>query len=123
MNVMLWSLQWILAVLFATSGLEKVTRSRAALAVKYPWVLDTPQSAVHVAAVAEMTAAVGLIAPAAAGRASVLTPLAAAGLVLFLALAAGLHLRRHERSGVAVTVTLLVVSAFVAWARFGPYGW
>jgi uncharacterized membrane protein YphA (DoxX/SURF4 family) len=122
-NVLLWILQAALALMFAWSGAEKVTRSRAVLAAKYPWVQDTSPTTVRVAAAAEMVAAIGLIVPAAAGSATILTPSAAAGLVLFLALAAGLHLRRREPSGVAVTVTLLVVAAFVAWARFGPYSW
>jgi len=122
-NVLLWILQASLAVMFAWSGAEKVMRPRAVLAAKYPWVQDTSPATVRVAAVAEMVAAIGLIVPAAMGRATVLTPAAAAGLVLFMALAASLHLRRREPSGVAVTVVLLTLAAFVAWARFGPYSW
>jgi hypothetical protein len=122
-NVVLWALQAVLAVLFGWSGVEKLTRPREVLAAKYTWVHDTSPATVRLAAVAEMTAAVGLIAPAAAGTATILTPSAAAGLVLLLALAAGLHLHRREPSGVVVTVVLLALAAFVAWARFGPYSW
>ncbi|HET8589931.1 MAG TPA: DoxX family protein [Nakamurella sp.] len=123
MNVALWILQAVLAALFAASGVQKLTRPREVLVAKYAWMQDTPPATVRVVAVAEMAAAVGLIAPAAIGTAPILTPTAAAGLVLMLALAAGLHVRRREPSGVAVTVVLLVVSAVVAWGRFGPYGW
>jgi uncharacterized membrane protein YphA (DoxX/SURF4 family) len=122
-NVALWILQAVLAALFAASGVQKLARPREALVATYAWMQDTPPATVRVVAVAEMAAAVGLIAPAAIGAASILTPTAAAGLVLMLALAAGLHVHRREPSGVAVTVVLLVASAVVAWGRFGPYGW
>ena len=44
----------------------------------------------------EVAAALGLILPAATDIAPVLTPLAAAGLVVVMISAAATHLRRHE---------------------------
>jgi hypothetical protein len=38
-----------------------------------------------------------------------------------MVLAAITHIRRKEPSGVAVNAVLLVLAAFVAWGRFGPY--
>jgi hypothetical protein len=70
---------------------------------------------------AELAAALGLILPAAARVAPVLTPLAATGLVVLMVLAAITHARRREPGGIAVNAVLLVLAAVVAWGRFGPY--
>ncbi|MBG6091744.1 hypothetical protein [Actinomadura viridis] len=40
-----------------------------------------------------------------------------------MALAAAMHLRRKEPSGLPVTSILFVLAALVAVGRFGPYGW
>ena len=71
--------------------------------------------------VAELAGALGLILPAATGIAVWLTPLAACGIALIMVLAAGLHARRREPSGIAVNVVLLALAVLVAWGRFGPY--
>jgi hypothetical protein len=65
---------------------------------------------------AESLGAIGLILPAAAGIAPVLTPVAATGLAITMVLAAATHLRRREPSGVAFNA----VAGLVAWGRFGP---
>lgn len=53
--------------------------------------------------------------------APVLAPLAAVGLVLLMVGAAIVHGRRGETQMITVNVVLLVIAAFVAWARFGSY--
>ncbi|MFB4263188.1 DoxX family protein [Nonomuraea sp. GTA35] len=123
MNIFLWILQVLLAAMFAMSGLEKATQPRDKLIGKYPWTGDVPQAAVRFIAVPELLGAIGLIVPAATGIAPILTPLAAAGLAILVALAAALHVRRKETEGLAITIVLFLLTAFVAWARFGPYGW
>ncbi|WP_339134242.1 DoxX family protein [Streptomyces sp. f51] len=69
----------------------------------------------------EILGAVGLVVPAALGIAVVLTPLAALGLVLVMAGATVIHVRRREMSLVPVNLVLLVLAAVVAWGRFGPH--
>jgi hypothetical protein len=58
--------------------------------------------------------------PAALGIAPVLVPLAAAGLVLLMAGAFIMHVRRHEAQGMVVALALLALAALVVWGRFGP---
>ncbi|WP_101790104.1 DoxX family protein [Nonomuraea indica] len=123
MNIFLWILQVVLAAMFAMSGLEKATQPRDKLIGKYPWMGDVPQAAVRFIAVPELLGAIGLIVPAATGIAPILTPLAAAGLAILMALAAAMHIRRKETQGLAITIVLFLLTAFVSWARFGPYGW
>jgi hypothetical protein len=69
----------------------------------------------------EVLAAIGLILPAVLDIAPVLVPLAAVGLILLMIGAAVTHGRRKESRNVAVNVVLLLLAAFVAWGRFGPY--
>lgn len=69
----------------------------------------------------EFLAALGLILPAVTGIATVLTPLAATGLALIMIGAIVVHLRRNEVQGAVLNVVLLILSALVAWGRFGPY--
>jgi uncharacterized membrane protein len=123
MNVFLWIVQAILAALFAMSGLVKVLQPKDKLADKYPWMQDFSQATVRLIGVMELLGAIGLIVPAAAGIAPVLTPIAGTGLAVMMVLAAAVHIRRKESSGVAVSAVLFVLAALVAWGRFGPYSW
>lgn len=123
MNVFLWIVQAILAAMFAMSGLVKAIQPKEKLAGKYPWMQDVSQATVRFIGVMELLGAIGLIVPAAAGIAPVLTPIAGTGLAVMMVLAAAMHIRRKEPPGVAVTAILFVLAALVAWARFGPYSW
>jgi uncharacterized membrane protein len=123
MNVFLWIVQAVLAALFAMSGLGKVLQSKDKLAGGYPWMQDVSQSTVRFIGVTELLGAIGLIVPAATGIAPVLTPIAGTGLAVIMVLAAAMHIRRKEPSGVVVTAVLFVLTALVVWGRFGPYGW
>ncbi|GAA4262855.1 DoxX family protein [Dactylosporangium darangshiense] len=119
MNLALWILGGLLAVSFLGSGVLKLARSRAQLAASgMGWADDFGDGAVKAIGVLEILAAVGLILPAALDIAPVLVPVAAVGLVLLMAGALIVHVRRRETQGIAVTVTLLALAAFVAAGRF-----
>lgn len=121
MNVFLWVLQAVLAAMFAIAGAQKALRPKEKLATSLPWVQDYSAATVRFIGVVELLAAIGLILPAALGIAPVLTPLAAAGLVVVMVLAMNTHRRRREPGAIAFTAALLVLAAIVAWGRFGPY--
>jgi uncharacterized membrane protein len=123
MNVILWVVQAVLAVMFAISGLMKAIRPKAKLIDKYPWMLSFSQATVRFIGVMELLGAIGLIVPAASKVAPILTPIAGTSLAVMMILAATLHIRRRELSGVAFTATLFVLTALLALARFGSYGW
>ena len=121
MNVLLWIVQAVLALAFAVAGFMKLTQPKEKLLGTLPWVEDFSPTTVKLIGTAELAAALGLILPAAARVAPVLTPLAATGLVVLMVLAAITHARRREPGGIAVNAVLLVLAAVVAWGRFGPY--
>ena len=121
MNVALWIVQIVLALLFAVAGVTKSTQPREKLEKQLPWVQDFSTPVVRFIGAVELLAAIGLILPAATAIAPILTPLAATGLAITMVLAALTHVRRREPSAIAFNAVLLALAAFVAWGRFGPY--
>ena len=121
MSGALWIVQIVLAAMFALAGVMKFTRPKEALAKNLPWVEDFSPATVRFIGVAELLGALGLILPAVTGVATVLTPVAAAGLAVVMLLAALTHVRRWEPGAIAFTAVLLALAAIVAWGRFGPY--
>jgi uncharacterized membrane protein len=121
MNVFLWILQGVLAAMFLMAGAQKSTQPKEKLAPKMPWVEDFPAGTVRFIGIVELLGAIGLVLPAALGIVPILTPMAATGLALVMALAMNTHRRHREPGAIAFTAVLLVLLAVVAWGRFGPY--
>jgi uncharacterized membrane protein YphA (DoxX/SURF4 family) len=118
MNIFLWVVQGLLAVLFLTSGASKLLRSKEQLSAQMHWVEDFPPAVIKLIGLVEVLGAVGLILPALTGILPWLTPLAAVGLALDMIGASLEHIRRGEYSMVGMTAILLVLAAFAAYGRF-----
>lgn len=121
MNVVVWIVQVVLALLFAFVGFGKLTRPKEQLRERMGWVDDFSQGTIRLIGAAEVLGALGLVLPAATGVATWLTPTAAVGLVVVMLGAVATHLRRREPQVLPVNVVLLLLAAFVAWQRFGPH--
>ena len=122
MNTALWIVAILLAAAFLGSGLLKVLRSKEQLkAAGMNWVDFFSPGMVKIIGALEALAAVGLILPAVLDIAPILVPLAATGLAVTMAGAIITHVRMKDYKGMAPSVVLLLLSAFVAWGRFGPY--
>lgn len=124
LNLTLWIVAGILAVVFLVASSTKVFVPKEKLAgmggAASRWVEDFSPGALKAIGALEFLAAVGLIVPAALGIAPVLVPLAATGAVLLFAGAAIMRLRRGERATIIADLVYLAMAAFVAWGRFGP---
>jgi hypothetical protein len=118
MHTGLWVAQVILAVLFGIAGVSKTIQPIADLAQQLVWPGVVPAGLVRFIGAAELLGAIGLVVPAATRIKPRLTPLAAAGLVTVMVLAAVFHLTRGEFGGIAFNTVLGSVAAFVAWGRF-----
>jgi hypothetical protein len=119
MNITLWILQVLLAVVFLGSGAAKSTMSKPRLlATGQTGVAPFPVPVIRVVAVCELLAVAGLILPWATGIAAVLTPLAAVGLCAVMVGAAWSHASLHEPRNVAVNVVLFALALTVAIGRF-----
>jgi hypothetical protein len=123
MHVFLWVVQAVLAAMFGMSGWGKLSWSQAKLAKQYPWTTQFELGTVRFIGVMDLLGAAGLIAPAASGIATLLTPLAATGFAVLMLLAMATHLRLHEQKALYVNVPLFALAVLVAWGRFGPYSW
>lgn len=121
MNVLLWILQVVLAVMFLMAGVLKSTQSKDKLVPKMPSMEDFSPGTIRFIGITELAAAFGLILPAATGIALILTPLAATGLVLIMIGAMITHARRREPVLIAFNAVLLIAAVVIAWGRFGPY--
>lgn len=123
MNIALWVIAGLLAAAFLAAGITKLVKSKQALEAdpRQAWAHDFSAGAIKAIGVTEVLGALGLILPAVTGIAVVLVPLAALGLAVTMVGAIVVHLRRGERQAVVAPVLLLVMSAVVAWGRFGPY--
>jgi uncharacterized membrane protein YphA (DoxX/SURF4 family) len=122
MNLSLWIITGLLAVLFLVAGVNKLILPKEKLAALPGggWVEDFSAGAVKAIGALEVLAVVGLILPAALDIAPVLVPLAAVGLVLVMVGAIITRLRRHEVKVIVAELAYLAMAGFVAWGRFGP---
>jgi uncharacterized membrane protein YphA (DoxX/SURF4 family) len=120
-NVLLWVLQVVLALIFLMAGGLKLAMSKEKARERLAWVEDFSEPTLKLIGAMEVLGALGLVLPAATGIAPVLTPLAAVGLAVLMVAAAVVHTRRREYGSVALNAVLFAVAVVVAWGRFGPY--
>ena len=117
MNIALWVVQGLLALMFAGAGVAKLTQSKEKLSAQMPWVEDYAASTVKLIGGLELLGAIGLIVPMLTGILPILTPLAAIGLVLTMIGAIVVHVRRRETQRLGINVLVLVLAAVVAVGR------
>ncbi len=121
MNITLWIITAVLAVLFTTGGVTQLAFSKEryrALGPSQHWVDDFDRGQIKAIATTKLIGCVGLILPAALGIAPVLTPIAASGMALFMSGAASTRFRRKEWKYLPGDVLYLGLFVFVAWGRF-----
>jgi uncharacterized membrane protein YphA (DoxX/SURF4 family) len=122
MNLALWIVAGLLAAAMLAAGAMKTFQTKEKLASSgMGWAEDFSPGMVKFIGIAEILAAIGLILPALLDIATFFVPLAALGLVLMMIGAIITHARRKEFQPLPVNVVLLLLAAFVAWGRFGPY--
>jgi hypothetical protein len=120
MDTFLWILQWLLAALFAFVGVWKVASPYERLSAdpQWAWTNDFTPAVVKEIGVSEVAAASGLVLPGLAGVATVLTPLAAVGLVIVQLGALATSVRRGEKRTIVVNVVLILLAGVVGFGRF-----
>ena len=120
MNIALWIVQGVLALAYLAAGGLKVARPREQFVAtgRFDWMKDRSDAQVKLLGAVELLGALGLILPELTGIAPILTPIAAAGLVVVQLGAVRVHLVRNERQALPVNAILLLFAAFVAIARF-----
>lgn len=118
MSILLWILQFLLAVVFLLAGAVKAFQPYDTLAHRMPWVEEYSPNMVRIIGALEILGALGLILPGLLGTLPILTPVAAVGLAVLMALAFLRHMGRHEPGQMRFTALLLVLLLVVALGRF-----
>jgi len=114
MNVLLWVLQVLLAVVFIAHGLLLLMPPPEIAA---QMVMSLPRAFWVFLGVAEIAAAIGLTLPGLARVKPWLVAWAAGGIMIVMISATGYHIVRGEISSAAVTFVLLLMATFVAYMR------
>ena len=118
MNIAVWIIQGILALMFLMAGIMKSTQPKEKLVKSLPWVTDFSLQTVRFIGISELLGAIGIIVPQLTGVCPVLSPIAAVGLAVIMVLAAAHHIRKSEYKEVAFNLVLLILSVIVAFNRF-----
>ncbi|HLT30595.1 MAG TPA: DoxX family protein [Myxococcaceae bacterium] len=109
--------QALLGVMFFMVGLMKTFQPLEAIGASLPWVLEYPAALTRFIGISELAAGVGLVLPGLLRIKPFLVPLAAAGLVVVMILAAGFHALRGEFGAIPMNLVLGGLAAFIAWGR------
>src|SRR5204863_6809826 len=116
MNVLLWILQILAALLYGSSGVMKVfmfdrIRDQA------PSFGALPRKAWMAVGILELVCTVGLVVPAALRWHPSLTALAATILAIEAVIFVWVHVKYREMGSVAMSVVLGLLLAFIAYGR------
>src|SRR3984957_16970627 len=118
MNLALWIVAIVLAVVFAGSALMKLLVPKDKLATSgQGWAQDVSSTNIQLIGFVEILGAIGIVLPAAMHIAPILVPLAAIGLALVMVGAAVVHARRKEAPMIAINAGLLTLAVIVAGGR------
>ena len=118
MNIALWIVGGLMALMVAASGLMKLVRPIAEIQ-KMPWAAKMTANSIRLIGVAEVLGALGLVLPLATGIAPILTPIAALCLATLMIGAAVTHVQiKDPRSAAVTTIVIASLLVFVAIGRF-----
>jgi len=114
LNVLLWALQALLAILFMFAGVMKFVMSVEEMTRQ----IALPGWFLHFIGVAEILGAIGLVLPGILRIRTGLTPLAAAGLAVIMIGATSVNLKTGQRGSALTTVVFGLLLVFVAYNRW-----
>jgi len=122
MDVVLWILSGLLALMFIGIGSMKifVPKEKAQENPRMAWVSDFSQMQLSIIGVLEVLGGIGLILPKLTNILSFLTPLAAGGLMLTMVGAMLTHLRRKEYPSIGFNALLFVLLGIRPTEQFTP---
>lgn len=116
MNILLWIIQCLLALLFIFSGAMKFVMSVEQMNEQAPVVL--PGLFIHFIGVCEILGGIGLILPSLLRIKPGLTPLAATGLAIITAGATVITLMGPMKGAAMIPFVTCLLCIFVAWGRW-----
>jgi uncharacterized membrane protein YphA (DoxX/SURF4 family) len=116
MNILLWILQVLAALLYGASGVMKVFLFDK-VSEGVPSFGALPRQAWTALGILELVCTVALIAPAAFHLLPALTVVAATALAIESVVFVGVHAKYHEITPILMSVGLGLLMAFIAYGR------
>jgi hypothetical protein len=117
-HITLWVAQVVLAAGLMFGAVMKLFQPVSELSAMWPWTGEVPVAAVKATGIIDLLGTIGLIVPMLLRIKSVLTPVAALGVVTLMICASVFHIARGEASEIGVNLFFAGIAAFVAWGRF-----
>jgi hypothetical protein len=117
LNVGLWIVQGLLTVMFAGTGIWKLTTPIVQLAEKMPWMGQVSPAFLYVTALADLLGGLGVLLPSLTRIKPGLTVLAALGCAALMASAIVFHVWRGEGANTPFNFVMAALALFVAWGR------
>lgn len=117
MNVILWILQILLAILFVIAGVPKLILPASMLKPPSPEMIEFPIWFLRFIGVCEVLGGLGLILPAVFKRSQHLVPLAAVGLLIIMLGATVTSILSGAGLMSALPLLFALLLAFVAYGR------
>ena len=117
MNILLWVLQIVAALLYAASGVMKVFMFDK-ISGDVPSFGALPRQVWMALGILELVCTVGLIVPAAMRWHPTLTVVAAAVLAIESLVFVGVHVKYREIGSIVMVCVLGLLMAFIAYGRF-----
>lgn len=117
LNIALWVVQSLLAVMFLMAGANKLFQSIPELSKMLPWVTQVPEGMVRFIGISELLGGLGLLLPSILRIKPILTPFSAIGLAVVMLLATFFHISKGETSVIAMPIVFMAMAIFVAWGR------
>ncbi len=120
MEIWLWVVTALVAIVFLGSGVSKLVKSRQSLYESgMTYVQDIHPAALKGIGLLELAGALGLVLPPVLERATDLVPISAAALAVMMLVATVLHIRRREHF--VVPLVLALVAGALAALRLTDY--
>ena len=116
MNILLWTLQVLVALMYAVSGVMKVFMFDK-VSADVPSFGAMPRQAWMVLGILELVCVVGLIAPGVLRTNTQLTVVAAGLLALESLVFIGVHVKYRETTPIVMSGVLGLLMAFIAYGR------
>ncbi|MDE3145525.1 MAG: DoxX family protein [Bacteroidota bacterium] len=118
MNTTVWIIQGIVATALTASGLIIMLLPKEKLTPKLSWVAEYSDGMRYFICLSKIAGGIGLILPMYLNIMSVLTPIAACCIAVFMLLAMRYHFIKKEYKDVPATIMFLALSIFIAYNRF-----
>ena len=123
MNIALWMVQALVALVFLVVGFMKAFLPLETLAKAFQWVPSFPSAFVRFLGICEILGAIGMVLPPLAHILPWLAIAAAGGFILTAGGGTVVHLSRREYRVIGVNLVLMVLSLFLIYGRvaLAPY--